>query len=74
MDRTTNRYSDNNFPAFVLGYLRGLYVNLFTMTDKEIQQQVEAIRNLTAKLLAEGKEACLKFLIDAGIIREEQIG
>jgi len=44
------------------------------MTDREIQKQIEAIRNVTAKLLAEGKEACLKFLIDAGIIKEGQEG
>jgi len=30
---TTNRDSDNNFPAFVLGYLCGLFNHLFSMND-----------------------------------------
>jgi hypothetical protein len=41
-----------------------------TTTDQEIQIMLEAIRKSTAKAL-ESKEAALKFLIDAGILKEE---
>jgi len=45
------------------------------MTQKEIDIQVQAIKDVTAKTLAGGKDACLQFLINAGIIKkEEQIG
>lgn len=44
------------------------------MTDEQIRKQVESIREMTEKVLAGGPEACRKFLIDAGIIRNKRGG
>jgi hypothetical protein len=41
------------------------------MTQTEIQQQIEVIRQATAEAL-KSKETARQFLIDAGIIREER--
>jgi hypothetical protein len=38
------------------------------MTPKQIQDQIDAIRTVSATLIAEGPDACRKFLEDAGII------
>jgi hypothetical protein len=41
------------------------------MTQIAIQSQVEAIKKATAKAL-QSKESALKFLTDAGILKEEK--
>jgi hypothetical protein len=41
------------------------------MTDKEIREQVEALRRITIETVGAGKEACLKLLRDAGIITDK---
>lgn len=41
------------------------------MTQPSVQSQVEAIRKVTEKVLL-SKETTLKFLQDAGIIKEEK--
>lgn len=41
------------------------------MTDKEIQEQLEALRIVGERLRAEGREACRLFLREAGIIDDE---
>jgi len=41
------------------------------MTDFAIQEQIKTIKKVTTKA-SKSKEAALKFLIDAGIIREEK--
>jgi hypothetical protein len=42
------------------------------MTQSAIQEQVDAIRKATDKAL-KSKEAANKFLIDAGIIKKQEI-
>jgi regulator of replication initiation timing len=38
------------------------------MSPQQIQDQIDAIRTVCARLVAEGPDACRKFLEDAGII------
>lgn len=42
------------------------------MTQFAVQTQVEAIQKATAKAL-QSKESAIKFLMDAGIIKEEKV-
>lgn len=44
------------------------------MTEKEIKEQVEALRKVAIDTVQGGKDACLKFLREAGILTDKDGG